>query len=92
MPLLKHYDVKVWGSNIPDFWTNSRPKFEFWGRLDQLSSRFLEFLDFSKKKLEIEKTKPKFVSSVPFLISNFFNSKTAQLVKEIGRRKNIYFR
>ena len=31
----------------PDFWTNSSPKFEFWGRLDLLSPGFLELLDFT---------------------------------------------
>ena len=32
----------------PDFWTNSLPKFEFWGRLDLSSPGFLELLDFNK--------------------------------------------
>ena len=35
--------VGIW---TPDFWTNSRPKFEFWGRLDLSSPGFLELLDF----------------------------------------------
>ena len=30
---------KIWPSPMgiwtPDFWTSSRPQFEFWGRLDQ---------------------------------------------------------
>ena len=30
----------------PDLWTNSRPKFGFWGRLDLSSPGFLELLDF----------------------------------------------
>ena len=30
-----------------DFWTGFRPRFEFWGRLDQSSSRFLKNLDFN---------------------------------------------
>ena len=31
---------------ILDFWANSRPKFEFWGKLVLSSSWFLDFLDF----------------------------------------------
>ena len=45
-------DKKIWPSPtgiwIPDFWTNLRPRFKFWGRLDQSSLRKLKFLDFIK--------------------------------------------
>ena len=44
-------DKKIWpsltGIWTPDFWTNSRQKFEFWGRWDQWSSGFLELLYFT---------------------------------------------
>ena len=42
---------KIWpsltGIWTPDFSTNSRPKFEIWGRLDLSSPGFLELLDFT---------------------------------------------
>ena len=42
---------KIWpsltGIWTPDFSTNSRPKFEIWGRLDLSSPGFLELLDFN---------------------------------------------
>ena len=51
MKMKRKRDKKNWPSPTgiwtPDFWTNSRPKFEFWGRSDQSSSRFLEFLNFT---------------------------------------------
>ena len=43
-------DNKIWPSHtgiwIPNFWSSSRPKFKFGGRLDQLRSQFLKNLDF----------------------------------------------
>ena len=46
---------KIWPSPTgiwtPDFWPNSRPKFEFWGRLVLSSSWFLDFLDFNGYKI-----------------------------------------
>ena len=46
---------KIWpsltGIWTPDFSTNSRPKFEIWGRLDLSSPGFLELLDFTSKYL-----------------------------------------
>ena len=43
-----------------DFWTGFRPRFEFWGRLDQSSSRFLKNFDF--KLL----CRPAFMRRLPF--------------------------
>ena len=49
MKMKRKHDKKIWpsptGTWTPDFWTSSRPRFGFWGRLDQSSSRFLKNLD-----------------------------------------------
>ena len=49
MKMKRKRDKKNWPSPTgiwtPDFWTNSRPKFEFLWRLDPSSSGFLELLD-----------------------------------------------
>ena len=42
------FPTVIW---TPDFWTSSRPPFEFWERLDQFSSWFLKNLDFKQKGL-----------------------------------------
>ena len=43
-------DNKIWPSHtgiwIPNFWSSSRPKFKFGGRLDRFRSQFLKNLDF----------------------------------------------
>ena len=50
MKMKRKRNKKNWPSPTgiwtPDFWTNSRPKFEFLWRLDPSSSGFLELLDF----------------------------------------------
>ena len=48
----RKWDKKIWPSPTgiwtPDFWANSCPKFEFWGRLVLSSSCFLDILDFKQ--------------------------------------------
>ena len=53
-------DKRIWSSLTGiwtlDFWTSSRPWFEFWGRLDQSSSWFLKNLDFTMTLTKYKET------------------------------------